>query len=834
MLKNNNKSLKRPWWIHAIIIASFAILSCIYFSPVLDGNIVIQGDIQKFEAMEYEQVQYAEYTGNDIPNWNSSMFSGMPGYQTAIEPQHSIFTPLKSILIGRPLGIERNIGVLFLYLLGFYIAMLAFGIDPWLALIGALAFALGSYNIIIIEAGHITKAWAISMVAPILGGLALTLRASESDKPWRNILWGSILFTLALGLQITFNHIQITFYTAMVALVMGASYLIVNIKNKTLKPFFISVLFLLLGAGLAFGSNARNLLVNEEYAKYTMRGGSDISVTPDDLYHDGEKSNAQTSSTGLNIDYAYQWSYGIGETYTLLVPGSFGGGSNEKVGEDSESYRQLRTQYAPLYWGDQPFTSGPMYFGAIVVFLFILGLFIVKGPERWWLLIATIIAIIMSWGRNLPGINQWLFDNLPLYNKFRTPSMALVLANVCMAIMAVLALKEIFKNPDIKNRRAIYWSAGITGGFIIICLVFKGLFPFSGSADQQMAAQYGEQWPMLQDIFIKDRMSLFVSDSWRSILFILAAAVVLWLACNDKLKQKGWLIAILAALAVVDLWSVDRRYLNENNFTNPSRLKLTQDRYDIEIDAQAQANDDEDYRVINFAVNTFNDSKPSAFHHQIGGYSAAKLRRYQDIIDFYIFHHINWKVLGMLNTRYIVAQNGVVQRNPEALGNCWFVNEIQPVSNANEEILGLNSIDPANTAIVNTVEFDVDVQLPKGKESYDNSDAIVMEHQHPYSPDHLKYTSHTSSERLAVFSEIYYAPDWRAYIDGKPAEYLRANYILRAMIVPAGDHVIEFKNEAPRMHKLDNLTLVISLITLLLIAGGITFYYIAEKRKQAE
>ncbi len=834
MLKNNNKSLKRPWWIHAIIIASFAILSCIYFSPVLDGNIVIQGDIQKFEAMEYEQVQYAEYTGNDIPNWNSSMFSGMPGYQTAIEPQHSIFTPLKSILIGRPLGIERNIGVLFLYLLGFYIAMLAFGIDPWLALIGALAFALGSYNIIIIEAGHITKAWAISMVAPILGGLALTLRASESDKPWRNILWGSILFTLALGLQITFNHIQITFYTAMAALVMGASYLIVNIKNKTLKPFFISVLFLLLGAGLAFGSNARNLLVNEEYAKYTMRGGSDISVTPDDLYHDGEKSNAQTSSTGLNIDYAYQWSYGIGETYTLLVPGSFGGGSNEKVGEDSESYRQLRTQYAPLYWGDQPFTSGPMYFGAIVVFLFILGLFIVKGPERWWLLIATIIAIIMSWGRNLPGINQWLFDNLPLYNKFRTPSMALVLANVCMAIMAVLALKEIFKNPDIKNRRAIYWSAGITGGFIIICLVFKGLFPFSGSADQQMAAQYGEQWPMLQDIFIKDRMSLFVSDSWRSILFILAAAVVLWLACNDKLKQKGWLIAILAALAVVDLWSVDRRYLNENNFTNPSRLKLTQDRYDIEIDAQAQANDDEDYRVINFAVNTFNDSKPSAFHHQIGGYSAAKLRRYQDIIDFYIFHHINWKVLGMLNTRYIVAQNGVVQRNPEALGNCWFVNEIQPVSNANEEILGLNSIDPANTAIVNTVEFDVDVQLPKGKESYDNSDAIVMEHQHPYSPDHLKYTSHTSSERLAVFSEIYYAPDWRAYIDGKPAEYLRANYILRAMIVPAGDHVIEFKNEAPRMHKLDNLTLVISLITLLLIAGGITFYYIAEKRKQAE
>lgn len=830
---NQPLAASKKWWIHLVVVAFFAIVACIYFAPVLGGMVVVQGDMQKAEAMGHEQQSFADKTGEKIPNWNPSMFSGMPGYQTASEPQRSIFTPLKALLIGRPLGIERNIGILFLYLLGFYVAMLAFGANPWLSLVGALAFGLGSYNIIIVEAGHITKAWAISMMAPILGGMALAYKSPKSSHPKRDVLWGVILFTLALGLQITFNHIQITFYTVLGALVLGVSYAIHHLRQKSFKPFLVSTLLLLVGAGLAFGSNARLLLVNQEYAKYTMRGGSEITVTPEDLYKDGEPKNTVTSADGLNIDYAYQWSYGVGETYTLLVPGARGGGSAELVGNDSESYKAFRQNRAPLYWGDQPFTSGPVYFGAIVCFLFVLGLFVVKGPERWWLLIASLLAILMCWGRNL-GLNAWLFHHLPLYNKFRTPSMSLVLANVTMALMAALALKEVFARPgDPRNKKAVLWSAGITGGFILLMLVFKGSLSFSGAADRQMAAQYGAQWPQLQEIFVKDRQSLFVSDSLRSLLFIALACAVLLLVSSGKAKRQGWAVALMGVLMVADLWGVDRRYLNDENFTEPRKVALRADQYDMDIDQTAQANGDMDYRVFNLAVNTFNDSKPSAFHHQIGGYHAAKLRRYQDIIDFYLSQHINTNVLNMLNTRYFVIpdhqQGYAVQRNVAALGNAWFVDTLKMVSDANAEIMALNDINPATTAVVDRSQWG---KMIDGKAFvHDSASSIAMEHQTPYNPDHLKYATHSATEQLAVFSEVYYAPDWRAYIDGKPAEYLRVNYILRAMVIPAGNHVVEFRNEAPRMHKLDTVTLVFSLLTLLLVAGSITLFYVSNRSK---
>ncbi|MDY5968842.1 MAG: hypothetical protein SPJ13_02330 [Bacteroidales bacterium] len=833
-IANQHSSATRTkWWIHMVIVAAFAAVACAYFSPVLSGMVVVQGDMQKAEAMGYEQQQYAKATGNNIPNWNPSMFSGMPGYQTAVEPQHSLFTPLKSLLIGRPLGVERNIGILFLYLLGFYVSLLAFGVNPWLSLVGALAFGLGSYNLIIVEAGHVTKAWAISMMAPILGAMAMTFNAPKSGHPKRNVLWGVILFTVALGLQITFNHIQITFYTVIAALMLGVAYAIHYLRLKTVRPFLVSTLLLMVGAGLAFGSNARLLMVNQEYAKYTMRGGSEITVTPEDLYKDGEPKNTVTSTEGLNIDYAYQWSYGVGETYTLLVPGARGGGSAEQVGEDSESYKAFRQKRAPLYWGDQPFTSGPVYFGAIVCFLFVVGLFVVKGPERWWLLVATVAAILMSWGHNL-GLNTWLFNHLPLYNKFRTPSMSLVLANVTMALMAVLALKEIFAHPgDPKNKKAVLWGAGVTGGFILLMLIFKGGLSFSGVADQQMAAQYGAQWPQLQEIFVKDRKSLFVSDSLRSLLFILLASAITLLVAWGKTKKTGWPIALLGVLIVADLWGVDRRYLNDENFAEPRKVALRADPYDTDIDLAAQANGDVDYRVFNLAVNTFNDSKPSAFHHQIGGYHAAKLRRYQDIIDFYLGRHINTNVLNMLNTRYFVIpdpqQGYAVQRNVAALGNAWFVDTLKAVADANAEIMALNDFNPATTAIVDKSQWS---KMVDGKTFVRDSTAtIALQHQSPYNPDHLKYTTHSATEQMAVFSEIYYAPDWRAYIDGKPTDYLRVNYILRAMIVPAGDHLVEFRNEAPRLHKLDTVTLLFSVLTLLLIAGSIALYYMSNGRK---
>ena len=564
-----------------------------------------------------------------------------------------------------------------------------------------------------------------------------------------------------------------------------------------------------------------------------MRGGNAITVTPEDLYHDGEPASISGKKSGLDIDYAFSWSYGIGETYTLLVPGAMGGGSGEPVGKESASYKNFRQEQAPLYWGNQPFTSGPVYFGAIVVFLFLMGLILVKGPERWWLLVATLIAIVMSWGHNLMPVNGWLFDHLPLYNKFRTPSMSLVLANVTMVLLGMLALREFFSKevPLRRKQLALYISGGVTAVVLLAGLIVSGSLSFSGAADAQMAPQYGNQWALIQSIFIEDRKALFQSDSWRSLLLVALAVAALWVymrlsAKNSKAVLPTVVSLVLAVLVAVDLWGVDRRYLNDKNYVSEQQLKLRPDPWDAVIDQYALQFGDQDYRVLNLATNTFNDSKPAAFHHQVGGYSAVKMRRYQDLIDFYISRHINMQVLNMLNARYVVVQGGQVQRNPEALGNAWFVEEVREVQNANEEILALNDFNPATTAIVDTSYCRLSaVNYPS-----DSTATIAMEHQTPYNPDYVKYTSHSATDRLAVFSEVYYEPDWRAYLDGKPAPYLRANYILRAMEIPAGDHVIEFRNEAPLFHRMDKVTLVASIILVLLAGGAIFLVY--RKKKQ--
>ena len=447
------------------------------------------------------------------------MFSGMPGYQIAVEQPKSVFQVLRNLLIMRPLGVERNIGVLFLYLLGFYIAMIALGVSPWLALIGALGFGLGSYNIIIIEAGHITKAWAMSMMAPVLAGMLLTLRSAidpELTKRKRSVrvLGGSLLFTLALILQIAFNHIQITFYTAIACVAMGIAYFVTAIVKKRFPQFALKIGILLVGAMLAFGCNIRLLLVNEEYMKYTMRGGNELTVTPEGLYGDGEAPQ-QNTADGLKIDYAFSWSYGVGETYTLLVPGAMGGGSGEKVSTESAFYKAFRSQQAPLYWGEQPFTSGPVYFGAIVILLFVMGLLVTRGPERWWILAAALLGVLLSWGSNFMAFNEWVFNHIPFYNKFRTPSMALVLTNVCMAIMAVLTLKEVF-NPQRDRKRVnlgLYVGTGVLCGLILVVLLLSGSFSFSGASDRQMAAQYGTQWDTIFSVLVSDRASLLKADS---------------------------------------------------------------------------------------------------------------------------------------------------------------------------------------------------------------------------------------------------------------------------------------------------------------------------------
>lgn len=821
------KPILKKTLIHGGIVLFFFLIAAIYMAPAFDGKVIQQGDTLKWQAMSKEQVDFHDKTG-EYTTWTSSMFSGMPSYQVTASPVKSVFYKIQRVLNLNFLGLSGNVGILWLYLLGFYVALIAIGLSPWLSLLGALAFGLGSYNVIIIEAGHITKAYAMSMMAPIIGGMLLILKQKK-------YLWGGVLFTVALGIQVACNHIQITYYTMLVALILVFVYLIYAIKDKTFKPLLIGVGVMLVGAAFAVGANARTLFINQEYVKYTMRGGSEITVAPEDLYKDGEPKSI-AASDGLDIDYAYNWSYGKGETYTLLVPGAYGGGSGETVGTDSEFYKNFRQKRAPLYWGDQPFTSGPVYFGAIIIFLFVLGLFVVKGPERWWILLATILAILMSWGKNLMGFNSFLFDNLPLYNKFRTPSMSLVIANVTMVLMAVLALKTIFdkENPVDKKKLnlGLYISTGITAGFILLMMAFSGSMSFSGAGDVQMAAQYGAQWDAIQDVLVKDRKALFMSDSWRSLILILLAAVSLWLYINKAIKQSGIVIGILACLVLFDLWGVDRRYLNDSNFITEKRVKLRPSETDQILDQYAAQFKDEDYRVFDLSVNTFNDSYPSAYHHQIGGYSAAKLRRYQDLIDFYLSRHINTNVLNMLNARYVVTpgQNGQVQvqRNPDALGNAWFVDQYQLVEDPNAEILALNELNPADTAIIDK-RF---ASMVQGKNlERDSNSVIVMEHQKPYNPDYVVYKTKTSKEQLVVFSEVYYAPDWRAYIDGKPADYFRANYILRAMVIPAGEHTIEFKNEAPLMHKLDMISLIVSILFIMVFASGLVINYWKTKGK---
>ena len=838
------KKTKKKIIVHAVCVLIMLIAACVYFSPILSGMKLPQGDQQGARAMIAETNAFAAQTGEHV-NWLSSMFSGMPSYQTAAGSPIPDF--LHRIVVWICSLHSIDLGVFFFYMIGFYIALVCLGISPILALIGALGFGLGSYNFLIIHAGHITKARALALTLPVFAGMLLCLKAcrkkTKEGKVSKGLLvGGGILFVLSVMLEVSFNHIQITYYTLIGAVIIGLVYFVYAIKEKWVGQFFIAVSIFAVGAIFALACNARLLFVAQDYAKYTMRGGSEITVTPDDLYGkmDGESKRV---TNGLDINYAFSWSYGIGETYTLLVPGAMGGGSAEKVGHNSAGYKNFRQDRMPLYWGDQPFTEGPVYFGAIIVFLFIFGLFVVKGPERWWLLLATILSIMLAWGRHFMPLNEWLFYHLPFYNKFRTPSMSLVLANVTMVFMAVLALRALienvmggvdskFKNQNSKFNIALYISAGVTAGMIIIGLILCGGFSYSGSSDEQMAAQYGDQWARIQEIFIQDRKALFVRDSWRSLIFIALAFGILWLYINNKLKKSWMLLAPLALLIVIDLWGVDRRYISKDSFVKARNLDFKPAPYDSEIDRLAVQNGDKDYRVLNLAVNTFNDATPSVFHHQIGGYSAVKLRRYQDIIDFYISRRINPRVLAMLNARYIVTGDGQVHRNPDALGNAWFVDEYKLVSDPNAEILALNDIDPAATAIIDSSQwasvvkgFTIDVS--------DSTASIVEECQEPYNPGYLKYKSHCATDRLAVFSEVFYKPDWFAYIDGKPAEYFRANYILRAMIVPAGDHIIEFRNEAPLVHKM-NVVTIVSQVVLLVLIGCVLFLWYRGKKNNSK
>ena len=848
---------------HIIAVVAFIVVSLVFFSPVMEGKKLFQSDMAQFDGASKELHDYEKASGEGA-NWANAMFSGMPSYQIAFPQSNNIFNT-----IAPPLTLWNrsfDAGIFFIMMLGFYVFMCSMGAKPLISAFSALIYALGSYNVIIITVGHITKAWAMAMIAPILAGMILVFK--------RKYISGIIIFTLSLGLQIYFNHIQITYYTLIAALILGITYLICAIKEKQIKNFAISCGALIIAAVIAIMPNSSHLALNAEYAKHTMRGGSELTIKANDNTNNNEK--------GLTIDYAYAWSYGVGETLTMLIPDFRGGGSSDNRWESLAENRlqeiqstqpaqashpqinQVINQYAgSTYWGEQPFTAGTVYFGAIVIFLSLLGFLLIKGAERWWLLFATIVSILMSWGSNFMILNEFLFNHLPLYNKFRTPSMILVIANVTLVITAFLGLKEFF-NKEIDNNKkttSLFISGGIVGGFCLLCALLPDLFAsFTSSQDSVFETMLGNSF--IQALY-EDRKSAFTSDALRSFIFIAIAFVSLFLFAKDKLKKEIIVIVIIGIASVIDLWQVDKRYISNDNYKKTYELEIQSTPALETIKADVEAKNINHYRVYNMAVNTFNDASTSFYVPSIGGYHGAKLQRYQDIISFHLtnpnyvqkdlndtsllktnqirqFFYTyqqqikcpNLQVLNMLDTKYFILpvgqEGGTAIENPEACGAAWFVENIKTVNTADEEILALNDFNPQHTAILNK-EFASQLQN-KDFSNADQQATITLQESPNKNPDLKIYKTKSTTAQLCVFSEIYYKDGWKAYIDGKEAPILRANYVLRALEVPAGEHTIELRCEPDTLKTFNIINLIGSILIVIFVIGAIALPFIKKKK----
>ena len=800
MQKIDWKQIWTKTWPHLVAIVTFVLLVMVYFAPqVFENKQLPQGDMISARGMGHDAREYHEQTG-EWSHWSNSMFGGMPYNVTSGVDSKSIFRPISTLMKVSFHG--ETTAVLWLLLIGFYIFMLAVGSGPWLGIVGAIAFAFGSYNLIIIGAGHVTKGWVLATVPAVIGGCMLCYQ--------KKYIVGFIVTLLATGLNVYWNHQQISYYTLLMLIPLAIAYLVYAIREKKQKQFWTASAALVVAAIMAIAPAMDKLLPTWDYSKETMRGGAVLKGTED----------SKAGKSGLNREYAFQWSYGKAETMTLLIPNFYGGSSNYALGEDSETYKTVK-KYAgssqakqivkslPTYWGDQPFTSGPVYAGAIICFLFVLGLLAVKGPERWWLLAAVIIGILLSWGRNLPSLNNWLFDHLPLYNKFRTPSMSLVMTTTAMAMLGMLALRALLKKEvELKH---IYIATGITGGLCLLIALFPGL---AGGFTSKMDAQLPE-W--LSECLIEDRRAMLTSDTWRSLCFILFAAVGAFAYLKIEKMRSGILIALMGVLILADLWTVDKRFLNDDHFVPKKRNLVTM----TEADKQILADKDPNYRVLNLTTSTFNDAQTSYFHKSVGGYSPAKLRRYQDIIDYYFAGNINMNVLNMLNTRYVITQQGV-QYNPEAFGNAWFVQDIEWVNNPNEEIAAIGNIDLLQKAVIDTC------WRTKVSEGLAMTQPASIRLTNYANPGNLFYESESTEDGLAVFSEVYYKT-WKAFIDGKEVPVVRANYILRAIEVPAGKHTIEFRCEDDLLLDTQIVSTIASCLVVLVIILLLVFRRKIEK-----
>lgn len=814
-------------YLAAVVI--FLIITFAYLTPLLEGKKLMQSDIIHFQGMSKEIVDYRTKTGQE-PLWTNSMFGGMPAYQISTKYTGNVLGYADKIL---SLGLPHPANLVFLYFLGFFILLLVMGVNPWLSIVGAIGFAFSSYFFIIFDAGHNSKAHAIAYMAPVIAGMILTMK--------RKYLWGGLLTTIFLSLEVKANHPQITYYLAMIALILGIFKLIHAIRFKELMPFLKAVGVLIIAVVFAVLTNLTSLWATWEYGKYTIRGKSELSV------------NKSNKTTGLDKDYVTQWSYGIGETMTLLIPNVYGGSSNLKISEKSkvaeamkanglpdESIQQFTSQPLPfIYWGSQPFTSGPVYVGAIFIFLFILGLIIVKGPVKWWLLSATILSIILAWGHNLMPVTDFFLTFLPGYNKFRAVTMILVIAEFAIPLLGILAIREFtLKDRNVKAlNKGFRIALIISGGICLIIALLPGLFfNFTGPKDAMYQQQY--QFPdWLMQAIRDERLRLARLDAIRSLVFILLAGGLMWTILFDKMK-KEYAYLILGVLILADMFPVNKRYFNNDGFTSKSRVENPYSPSDA--DNIILKDPAPDFRVLNLTLDPYNDASTSYFHKSIGGYHGAKLRRYQELIDHGIdpdiqmfiksMSTLNTPVLNMLNTRYIIIpgqdKRPAAFPNTNALGNAWFAKNYQLVDNADAEIAAMKNFKPDSVVIVQKSFADF---LKGFQPAYDSSAIINLT---DYEPNRLTYEYASRNKALAVFSEIYYPKGWNAFIDGQPAPHFRANYVLRAMILPEGKHKIEFRFE-PVVYSLgETLSLISSLIVIALVLAAIFFEFRKTRKSQ--
>ncbi len=807
-------NFKRDVLPHLIAVLVFLLLTAVYFAPVLfEDKGLAQHDILQFRGGAHEIMEHREKTGEEAL-WTNSMFSGMPSYLINTRYSGDLSGIIHTVL---SLNLPAMAGNIFITLLCAYILMLTLGMRSWLAIVGAIAFAFTSYNIIILEAGHNTKSLTIAYIPMVLAGLLYALR--------KNVWIGGALFALGLTLNLHFNHLQMTYYMLLLVIVFAVVELYYAFKNKTIADLFKRGLVLLVAAVLAVGVNFGRLATTAEYSEYSIRGKSELSAA-----NIGDKTGS-----GLDRDYAFNWSYGVTETMTLLIPDFYGGSSNSPLDSDSETYKalvgmgaspmqaeQIVQQGIPTYWGDQPMTSGPVYVGAIIVFLFVLGLFIVD--RRWvsWLVAGTILSLLLAWGKNFEAFNYFMFDYFPGYNKFRAVSSALVIAQVTIPLLAMLALWRLFRDhatiKDLDKKLLI--SGGITAGICLPVWLFAGMAGFASQADAQLMQA---QFPV--DAIRLDRESMMRSDAFRSFVFIVLALAVLYFFVKNKISATV-AIASVGILILVDLWAVDKRYLDGNDFKEQPIANFFQptpaDRMILSDESPRKGLS---YRVIDM-TNPFNSARASYFHKNVGGYHGAKLRRYQDVIDRHI-SQMNLEVLRMLNTQYAITgnQKQPVERVPGALGNAWFVEEIQKVNTPDAELEALTGFDAGTTAVVDVTKFPVE------KEAFTAENATIK--LTTYEPDYLKYEYEAANDGFVVFSEVYYEAGWQAYLDGEAVDHLRANYILRAMQVPAGKHTIEFRFE-PQTYTVGNtISMISSILLLLVIAGAIAYSFKKKVREEA-